>query len=88
MGLCFKQLILINVKRKETKTNFSWSIMLLWNPPVGSIWMTKTLEEVFRHKEMHEFKKAEFAQMVREHLSSKKDVSNEITEVIKEIQKL
>lgn len=50
--------------------------------------MTKTLEEIFKHKGMHEFKKSEFAHMVREHLRSKNDVSEEIKGVIKEIQKL
>ena len=48
--------------------------------------MVKALEEIFRHRGMHEFKKSEFAQMVKECLSSKEDVSDEIEEIIDEIK--
>ncbi len=48
--------------------------------------MVKTLEEIFRHKGMHEFKKAEFAQTVKLNLSSNSDISPEIEEIIREIK--
>ena len=73
------------IERTLTDTLKNISVTEPFEPDVR---MTKTLEEIFRHKGMHEFKKSEFAQMVREHLTSKNDVSDEIKEVIKEIQKL
>ena len=48
--------------------------------------MVKALEEIFRHRGMHEFKKSEFAQMVKACLLSKEDVSDEIEEIIDEIK--
>lgn len=47
--------------------------------------MVKNLEEIFRHRGMHEFKKSEFAHMVKENLKSEKDVSDEIRCIIKGI---
>jgi predicted ATP-dependent endonuclease of OLD family len=46
--------------------------------------MTKTLEELFSQRGI-EFKKAEFAALVGENITSTKDVSQEILEVIKEL---
>ncbi len=43
------------------------------------------LEEFFRHRGLHEFKKAEFAQSVKENISGKADVSTEIFEIINEL---
>ena len=50
--------------------------------------MVKNLEEIFRHRGLHEFKKAEFAHMVEKSLNSKGDISPEISEIIDEIKKL
>lgn len=44
------------------------------------------LEEFFRHRGMHEFKKAEFARLVKENIKDIKDVSEEIKEIIEEIK--
>ncbi len=46
----------------------------------------KILEEVFKTRGMHEFKKVEFAQMVKRNIKSISDVSSEIFDIIKEIQ--
>ena len=48
---------------------------------------TKVLEEFFRTRGMHEFKKAEFAGMVKNRISSKSDVSPEIVRIIDEIKR-
>lgn len=48
--------------------------------------MVKILEEIFRHRGMHEFKKSEFAQMVKMNLSSRADISPEIADIISEIK--
>lgn len=44
------------------------------------------LEEFFRHRGLHEFKKAEFAHAVHENISDKNDVSAEILEIIEELK--
>lgn len=42
------------------------------------------LEEFFRHRGLHEFKKADFAQAVKENIENINDVSEEIKEIIEE----
>ena len=48
---------------------------------------TKVLEEFFRTRGMHEFKKAEFAGMVKNRIKSESDVSPEIVRIIDEIKR-
>lgn len=45
----------------------------------------KNLELIFKNKGLHEFRKADFAKMVRENISSPSDISPEIAEIIEEI---
>lgn len=45
----------------------------------------KNLENIFKTKGLHEFKKADFAKMVRDNITERTDVSREIAEIIKEI---
>ena len=47
--------------------------------------MAKILQELFRTKGLHEFKKAEFAKLVRENIDCEEDISDEIKNIIKEI---
>ena len=49
--------------------------------------MVKILEEIFRHRGLHEFKKSEFAQMIKTNLIDHNDISPEISSIIDEIQK-
>ena len=44
------------------------------------------LEEFFKHRGLHDFKKAEFAQAVKNNINSTDDISEEIREIIKEIK--
>lgn len=46
------------------------------------------LEEIFKNRGMHEFKKVEFSQMIKQHLNSKSDVTPEISRIIAEINGL
>lgn len=46
----------------------------------------KILEEVFKTRGMHEFKKVEFAQMVKKNIKTDADISDEIGEIINEIK--
>ncbi len=48
----------------------------------------KILEEVFRTRGRHEFKKVEFAQLVKNNIKSKSDISVEIAEIIEEIRSM
>lgn len=50
--------------------------------------MVKNLEEIFKKKGFHEFKKAEFAQLVKNHILSGEDLSDEIKLIIEELRKL
>lgn len=45
----------------------------------------KVLENVYKTIGLHEFKKADFARLVRENISSQADISNEIRDIVKEI---
>lgn len=45
----------------------------------------KTLEEIFKTRGLHEFKKAEFAKLVRENISESSDISQEISQIVTEI---
>lgn len=47
--------------------------------------MVKTLEEIFKDKCLHEFKKADFAQRVKQQISSENDISDELYKIIYEI---
>ena len=47
----------------------------------------KILEEVFKTRGMHEFKKVEFAQMVKKNIKTNADISDEICEIINEIKR-
>lgn len=46
----------------------------------------KILEEVFKTRGMHEFKKVEFAQMVKRNIKTEKDISPEILAIIEEMK--
>lgn len=46
----------------------------------------KFLEEVFKTRGMHEFKKVEFAQMVKKNIKSPSDISVEIRDIVEEIR--
>ena len=45
----------------------------------------KVLEELFRIKGLHEFKKAEFAKLIRDNINSDSDISNEIRNIVDEL---
>ena len=50
-----------------------------------SIATAKILEEIFKTKGLHEFKKAEFAKLVRDNIDNLSDISSEIKAIIEEI---
>lgn len=50
--------------------------------------MVKKLEEFFKEKGLHEFKKSEFASRIKQQISSERDISDEVRKIIKEIELL
>ena len=44
------------------------------------------LEEIFKNKGLHEFKKAEFANLIAQNLMEQ-DISQEITDIISELKR-
>ncbi len=46
----------------------------------------KILEEIFKHRGLHEFKKSEFANLVKININGKNDLSEEILKILAEIQ--
>ena len=46
------------------------------------------LEEFFKHRGLHEFKKADFAQAVKQNISGTEDISDEIKDIINELASL
>ncbi|MBR2526079.1 hypothetical protein IKE67_06395 [bacterium] len=48
--------------------------------------MVENLEEIFKIKGFHEFKKSEFAQLIKNHITSNIDISDEISSIVKEIK--
>lgn len=51
----------------------------------SSISTAKNLEYIFKTKGLHEFKKADFAKLVRDNISNDSDISNEISSIVMEI---
>ena len=45
----------------------------------------KNLENIFKTKGLHEFKKADFAKLVRDNITENSDISDEIADIVKEI---
>lgn len=50
--------------------------------------MVNQLEEIFKTRGLHEFKKAEFANFLKENINDKNDISEEISEIITRIHKI
>ena len=48
--------------------------------------LVEFLEDFFKHRGLHEFKKAEFANLVKQNIKDFNDVSVEIQEIISEIK--
>ena len=53
-----------------------------------NISMVKNLEEIFKSKGFHEFKKAEFAKLIKENITNDIYISPEIKIIIREIKLL
>lgn len=53
---------------------------------LNNISTVKTLEEIFKTKALHEFKKAEFAKKIKDNIINTNDISDEIIEIVSKIK--
>ncbi len=76
---------LIEKTLKYATNNISYAPLDNINYSVSRV---KYLEEFFKHRGLHEFKKAEFASLVKMNVSDMEDISDEIKVVINEIKNI
>ena len=81
----FEDLLPKNLIIKTVNSHFKNFLTISEEDLNSNLPTAKVLEEIFKTKGLHEFKKAEFAKLIRENVASKEDVSAEIEEIIKEI---
>ena len=82
----FEDLLPKSLIIKTVNSHFKNFISIKEVELLSEIPTAKILEEFFKQKGLHEFKKAEFAKLVRENISNNDDISPEIKEIIKELQ--
>ena len=82
----FEDLLPKSLIIKTVNSHFKNFISIKEEDLLSEIPTAKILEEFFKQKGLHEFKKAEFAKLVRENISNNDDISPEIKEIIKELQ--
>ncbi len=84
----FEDLLPLNLV-KRTIEYASQSLSLLDLEQLDeSLPMVNQLEEIFKTRGLHEFKKAEFANFLKENIRDKNDISEEISEIITKIYKI
>ena len=81
----FEDLLPKSLVIKTVNSHFKNFLTITENDFVEDIGVAKQLEELFKTKGLHEFKKAEFAKLVRENIIEDSDISEEIEIIIKEI---
>lgn len=82
----FEDAIPLNLIKKTLAYGLKNISMIELEAVNQNIGMVKILEDIFKHRGMHEFKKSEFALMVKENLDTECDISPEIAEIIEEIK--
>lgn len=73
----------------ERTLNYAFENISLsgWNLSDETIPTVKKLEEIFKHRGLHEFKKSEFATLVKTNIKDKNDLSEEIINILENISK-
>ena len=84
----FEDLLPKSLIVKTVNNEFKNFVSITEKDLTTDISMVKTLEELFKDKCLHEFKKAEFALRVKQQISSDKDISDEVRKIVNEIKKL
>ena len=70
---------------KRTLNDYFINLNSISDEELSNERMVVNLEEIFKRKGFHEFKKSEFAQLIKSQVNSVSDVSEEIKEVISQI---
>ena len=81
----FEDLLPKNLVIKTVNSDFKNFLTITENDLEQNVPTARALEEIFRTKGLHEFKKADFAKLVRDNIESKDDASIEIINIIEEI---
>ena len=84
----FEDLLPKSLIVKTVNNEFKNFVSITEKDLTTDISMVKTLEELFKDKCLHEFKKAEFALRVKQQISSDKDISDEVRKIVNEIKKI
>ncbi len=82
----FEDLLPKNLIVKTVNSHFENFVEITESDFAEDMPTAKILEEIFKTKGLHEFKKAEFAKLVRENIENKSDISNEVQTIIEEIK--
>ena len=81
----FEDLLEKSLIIKTINSHFKNFLLVTEKDITSELPMAKVLEEIFKTKGLHEFKKAEFAKLIKENIKSEEDVSSEIRVIIREI---
>lgn len=81
----FEDLLPKSLIIKTVNSHFKNFLSITENDLALDIPTAKTLAEIFKTKGLHEFKKADFAKLVRENITHETDISIEIADIVKEI---
>lgn len=82
----FEDLLPKNLIVKTVNSHFENFLTITEDDLRQNLPTAKILEEIFKTKGLHEFKKAEFAKLVKALIKNSTDISDEIKNIIKEIQ--
>jgi len=81
----FEDLLPKSLVVKTVNKHFENFLAITENDLKSDVPTAKVLEELFKTKGLHEFKKAEFAKLVRENIKSDTDISKEIRNIVHEL---
>ena len=81
----FEDLLPKSLILKTVNSHFKNFLAISIDDLLGNEPTVKILEEIFKTKGLHEFKKADFAKLVKENINSLQDISPEIKAIIEEI---
>ena len=84
----FEDMLPIELVQRTLEEELHNISILEGNKIDNSISRVEFLEEFFKNRGMHEFKKVEFAQMIKKNIKNINDTSPEIIDIIQEIQSL
>lgn len=82
----FEDLLPKSLIVKTINNHFQNFLHITENDITENMPMVKILEELFKIQGLHEFKKAEFARLIKENISEKSDISQEISNIVTEIK--